>query len=136
MKVTRHPSSTNILAVSGWDIYTLPGTVACVPCGPPPTTTAITTGAKSELPAKETDEPMFYPNPANDQVKLKYELPKDCKTASIKIQDVQGKLIAEFKVDDTFDFIYLPSAYNSGLYFYSLVIDGKVIKTKKIIINK
>jgi len=45
-------------------------------------------------------------------------------------------MLEEFKITSTFDFIYLPSNYNNGLYFYSLIVDEKLIKTEKIILNK
>jgi hypothetical protein len=63
-------------------------------------------------------------------------LPKGYKTAEINIYDLQGKLIENFKVTDTFDFIYLPSDYNNGMYLYTLMVDGKAIKTEKVILNK
>ena len=113
------------------EIYDLPGSIPCSECS--------STGTVSGISAPNnpgTNNPVFYPNPVVDELKLKYELPKDYKNAEIKIYDLQGKLIEEFKVTNTFDFIYLPSDYNNGLYLYSLIIDDKKIKTEKIILNK
>jgi hypothetical protein len=112
-------------------IYTLPGTIPCVQCSSSGTVVGISSPGSAN-----PSNAVFYPNPVTDQLKLKYELPKDYKTADIKIYDLQGKLIETFKVTDTFDFIYLPSDYNNGLYLYSLNVDGKTIKTEKIILNK
>jgi hypothetical protein len=110
--------------------YSLPGSLPCSDCS-----SGVVTG-KQSIAGSETTNAVFYPNPVTDQLKLKYELPKDYKTADIKIYDLQGKLIETFKVTDTFDFIYLPSDYNNGLYLYSLSVDGKTIKTEKVILNK
>jgi hypothetical protein len=44
--------------------------------------------------------------------------------------------IENFKVTGTFDFIYLPSDYNNGMYLYTLLLDGKAMKTEKMILNK
>ena len=113
----------------GYEYYDLPGTLPCIQCG-----ANGPTSAKTELP-NET-EPVFYPNPANDQLKLKYELPKDYKTAYVKVQDMQGKEIETFRVTNDFSFIYLPKDYNNGLYIYSLIVDDKVVKREKIVLSK
>ncbi|HOZ87025.1 MAG TPA: T9SS type A sorting domain-containing protein [Bacteroidia bacterium] len=113
------------------EIYTLPGSIPCIECSSTGTVSGISSPGNPGQ-----NNPIFYPNPVTDQLKLKYELPKDYKTADINIYDLQGKLIETFKVTDTFDFIYLPSDYNNGLYLYTLNVDGKAIKTEKIILNK
>ncbi|MES2679617.1 MAG: T9SS type A sorting domain-containing protein [Bacteroidota bacterium] len=113
------------------EIYTLAGSIPCSECSSTGTVSGISSPGNPGQ-----NNPVFYPNPVTDQLKLKYELPKDYKTADIRIHDLQGKLIETFKVTDTFDFIYLPSDYNNGLYLYSLNVDGKTVKTEKIILNK
>ncbi|MEI6019694.1 MAG: T9SS type A sorting domain-containing protein [Bacteroidota bacterium] len=124
-------SSQFISSPSGWDIYTLPGSLPCIQCS----ATGTTIG-RPEYQGNNSSEPLFYPNPANDQIKLKYDLPKNYKSAEIRVQDMQGKLLETYKVTNDFDFIYVPSNYNNGLYLYSLVVDGAVIKTEKIILSK
>jgi hypothetical protein len=116
-------------AIARSEIYNLPGSLPCIECSPS-VATGIKTYSSKEVPT------VFYPNPVTDQLKLKYELPGNYKTAEIRIQDAQGKLIEVYKITNTFDFIYVPSSYNGGLYLYSLVVDGEVIKTEKIIISK
>lgn len=113
-----------------YEYYDLPGTLPCIQCsgsGP--------TSARAESQSNNS-EPVFYPNPANGQLKLKYELPAGYKTACIKVQDLQGKEIETFRVTNAFDAIYLPENYNSGLYIYSLIIDDKVVKREKIILTR
>ena len=110
--------------------YALPGTIPCIECS----STGTTVGRPEYQ--NSNPEPTFYPNPVTDQLKLKYTLPKDFKTAEIKIQDLQGKQLDSFKVTSDFEFIYLPSNYNNGLYLYSLIVDGQLIKTEKIILDK
>lgn len=115
------------------EIYTLPGTLPCVQCNEG----GIICGIPALPPATaNASGAVFYPNPVTDQLKLNYKLPAGCKTASINIYDLQGKLIENFKVTDTFDFIYLPSDYNNGMDHYTLLFDGKAIKTEKVILNK
>ena len=117
-------------SISKWTVYSLPGTIPCIQCS----ATGTTVGRPEYQ--NNNSEPVFYPNPANDQLKLKYELPKDYKTAYVKVQDMQGKEIETFRVTNDFNFIYLPKDYNNGLYIYSLIVDDKVIKREKIILSK
>lgn len=113
------------------EIYNLPGYIPCQGC-----TTGAVTGLSSNGENPVIESPQFFPNPASDQLKLKYKLPDGSRSAEMKIYDTQGKLVDEFKVTDAFDFIYLPTNFNNGLYLYSLIVDGKVVKTEKIVLNK
>jgi hypothetical protein len=116
-----------------YETYNLPGTIPCAGC-----TSGIVSGliSNEENGGNNDSEAKFFPNPAFDQLKLKYKLPEGSHLAEMKIYDMQGKLVEEFKITDTFDFIYLPTNYNNGLYLYSLIVDGKVVKTEKIVLNK
>ncbi len=111
------------------EIYSLPGSLPCIECTP-----SVATGISNYT--KKQEAIVFYPNPVSDQLKLRYELPKHYKTAEIRIQDIQGKLIEVYKVTSSFEYIYVPSNYNNGLYLYSLLVDGEVVKTEKIIISQ
>jgi hypothetical protein len=112
------------------EIYNLPGSIPCGAC------TSGTLSGISVNPNDPIDDPKIFPNPATDQLRLKYKLPEGSHLAEMKIYDTTGKVVDEFKVTDTFDFIYLPTNYNNGLYLYSLIVDGKVVKTEKIVLNK
>jgi hypothetical protein len=130
LRLTIHGLNLSILAKN--EIYALPGSIPCIECG---SDTTIVAGIFS--PGNQGfNNPIFYPNPVADQLKLRYTLPKNYKIAEIKIHDIEGKLLQEFKVTDTFDFIYLTSNYNNGMYFYTLLVDEKTIKTEKIVLNK
>lgn len=117
-------------SISKWSIYSLSGSLPCIQCS--------STGSTVGRPEYQSNisEPVFYPNPAGNELKLKYELPANYKSAFIKVQDLQGREIESFQVTHDFDFIYLPKDYNSGLYIYSLIIDEKVVKREKIILSK
>jgi hypothetical protein len=113
------------------EIYALPGSIPCTEC------IEGSMGIVGVQPVSENQNEIarFFPNPANNQLKLKYTLPEGTQKAEIKIYDLQGKLLDQLTITNDFDFIYLPSNYNSGLYLYSLLIDDKVIKTEKIILS-
>jgi hypothetical protein len=80
-----------------------------------------------------------YPNPFNSETIIEYELSKKC-FVRIKIFDVLGR-----EVEVLEDSRRLPGKYNirfsgnklsSGVYFYSLIIDGLLVNTKKMILLK
>jgi hypothetical protein len=113
------------------EVYALPGSIPCTEC----VDGSMGVAGISSLSNNTTEVARFFPNPANEQLKLNYTLPSDAKKAEIKIYDMQGKLLEQMNITNDFDFIYLPSNYNSGLYLYSLIIDDKVVKTEKIILS-
>ncbi|MBK7667770.1 MAG: T9SS type A sorting domain-containing protein [Sphingobacteriaceae bacterium] len=113
------------------EIYNLPGNLPCAGC-----TSGVVSSISGQGDNGLIEDAKFFPNPTSGQLKLKYKLPDGSHLAEMKIYDMQGKLVDEFKVTDTFDFIYLPTNYNNGLYLYSLIVDGKTIKTEKIVLNK
>lgn len=114
-----------------FELYTLPGSLPCVSCnsgGP-----VASVGSNSEV---NPQEPLFFPNPVNDQLKLKYEIPGGAQNADLKISDIEGRVLGEYRIDRTFNQIYLPSDFGNGLYFYSIYVDGKLVKTEKVILSK
>lgn len=120
------------VTTSKYEVYTLPGTIPCITCN---TQTTSGTGlAKEQL--SSTGAPVFYPNPASDQIKINYTLPSTYKKAFIRIQDAQGKVVDSYEVTSDFSDLLIPATYQNGLYLYTLEVDGNIIKTEKIIVNK
>ena len=80
-----------------------------------------------------------YPNPFNGSTKIRFEISKKG-TVYIGIFDISGKKIAEvvnkqfspgeYEVD------YISNENSSGVYFYSLRVDGILMDTKKMIVLK
>lgn len=125
MRIDIHP-------IKNYEIYNLPGSLPCAGCSSG-IVNSVASGGGSEI---LIDEASFYPNPTSDQLKLKYQLPPGWKSAKIQIYDINGKLVEDFNITDFFDFIYLPTDYNNGMYLYSLIVDDKVIKNEKIVLMK
>lgn len=103
------------------------------------TSTAIgVINLSSEIP----DEYMLfqnYPNPFNPTTHFGFQI-ADFGLVTIKVFDVTGKEIAvlvskELKAG-TYEIDFTGSAYSSGIYFYSLIVNGAVIDTKKMILIK
>ena len=84
------------------DIYSLQGTSAGV----------------NEMKSVRMQQP--YPNPANSVIVLPYQL-KQGESSTMRIYDIQGKLIETKQIDSFFDKIMLNvSGYSQGLYLYEV----------------
>lgn len=77
----------------------------------------------------------LYPNPASTYLFIEYDIIY-VKDAKIEIYNSIGAVIYNQKLEDKQDNIRISvSDFKNGLYFCSLQIDGKLINTKKILIN-
>ncbi|MCX6165586.1 MAG: YCF48-related protein [Ignavibacteriae bacterium] len=85
-----------------------------------------------------------YPNPFNPSTNIKYQI-KNSSFVSLKIYDVLGKEIATLVDENLLPGLYeTPFSINSitnyqlpsGIYFYSLYIDGVRMDTKKLVLLK
>jgi hemolysin activation/secretion protein len=77
-----------------------------------------------------------YPNPAVTSTTINYQFETQPITASIRIYNLTGSLIQEIEIDDQQNNIEFSVAeLNSGVYFYSLILDGKALKTNKLIVS-
>ncbi len=114
-----------------YEYYILPGSIPCSDCSQ-----GVVTGIAANSNDLKAAVPGFYPNPTSGYLKLKYEIPAGTKSASIKVYDMTGKLLQEMDVTNTFDNILLPPEFNNGMYLYSLIVDGVVVKNEKIVLIK
>ncbi len=78
------------------------------------------------------------PNPADEQtiISVLVNNPKSIKNAKISIVDIQGKLVKEIPVSliQGINEILYDHGYNvSGIYFYSLILNGVVVDKKKMV---
>lgn len=88
----------------------------------------------------DADKPFLAqntPNPLSENTKIEYYLPENTKKAFINMFDLNGKLIKSQPLSGTgIGSINLKiEDVSSGLYTYSLTIDGVMIDTKKMIIE-
>jgi photosystem II stability/assembly factor-like uncharacterized protein len=85
-----------------------------------------------------------YPNPFNPATNIKYQISKTgkSKTAKVKIiiYDITGRetviLVNEEQSAGTYQADWNASGFSSGVYFYSLIIEGKIIDTKRMVLIK
>lgn len=77
-----------------------------------------------------------FPNPANEKVSFKYELPSDVTDARIIIRNMIGAVVKEVRLSQqtgeaTIDTYEL----NEGVYFYSYILNDKIYVTRKLVIQ-
>ncbi|MBR1769058.1 MAG: T9SS type A sorting domain-containing protein [Bacteroidales bacterium] len=77
------------------------------------------------------------PLPASSYTNISYSIPAQYNKADIVIRNPLGAVTAKYRVQTgkvgklTLDV----SDFNSGIYFYSIIADGKTLSTKKLIIK-
>ena len=78
----------------------------------------------------------IYPNPSTDNVSVNYELPSEVKTASVKIVNLLGSVVMEEHIEIGNNSMRMNiSNLDGGIYFYSLLINGEIYSTKKLIVR-
>jgi hypothetical protein len=77
------------------------------------------------------------PNPFNQTTRISYYVPGTTRNASIRIADLSGRQIKSYTVSSGSEQSLVVNAGElmPGTYTYSLVIDGKIIDTKKLILT-
>jgi len=77
------------------------------------------------------------PNPFKGQTIIRFKLAENAKEAAICIYDMSGKLIQKCPISSGMENISVGGyELNEGLYLYSLVVNGREIDTKKMVITK
>lgn len=74
------------------------------------------------------------PNPSNGQTKIGYFVPEMSESAMIQILDMNGTLIKTLVIHNKGEgeFVVQSSELSPGIYIYSLIIDGKIIDSKRM----
>ncbi len=80
-----------------------------------------------------------YPNPFNPTTNIKYQI-VNSSFVRLVVFDVQGKeitaLVNEVQKPGTYLADWNAAGYSSGVYFYSLIIEGKLTDTKRMVLVK
>ncbi|MDB5284686.1 MAG: hypothetical protein JWO06_3761, partial [Bacteroidota bacterium] len=99
----------------------------------------ITTAISDIMPA--ADAPQLFQNTSNpfsDQTFISYYLPSLSQQAFIQVHDVTGKLIRSFTIAGVGKGTITLNAENmqSGIYLYSMIVNGQKIDTKRLVIAR
>jgi hypothetical protein len=77
-----------------------------------------------------------FPNPTNNSITLPYKLDSG-KEGKLVINDINGKILFEYKIDTTFDNVLIDTnTMTAGNYFYSIFSSDKKVSTGKFIVTK
>jgi len=78
------------------------------------------------------------PNPFSSITEVRYTLPQAYKKGVLVVSDLQGKEIKSFKLKSGNNQTLEISSNNleNGLYLYSMIVDGKILETKRFVISK
>ncbi len=104
-------------------------------------------GITANIVAESTTDKLFrsdklvvnniYPNPANEQAFLEYKVSGKFKTANITFYNLLGVAVADFALDKNDEKLRLStSGWDPGIYMYQLVVDGKKLATKKLLVTR
>lgn len=78
------------------------------------------------------------PNPFSERTTITLNIPKDITTAAVFFYDMSGKQIGKRMITERgkTQISVTSTDFGEGMYLYSLIADGKVIATRKMILTK
>jgi hypothetical protein len=76
------------------------------------------------------------PNPFNQNTVINYYVPQNTGNAFINITDMNGRVIKTFEAKGNGQLMIESGQLTSGTYQYALVVNGKLVDTKKMVIMK
>ena len=77
------------------------------------------------------------PNPFKEQTVIRFLLADDTSDASICIFDMTGKTLKKLPISSGMDSVSIGGhELGEGMYLYSLIVNGRVIDTKRMVISK
>jgi len=77
-----------------------------------------------------------FPNPANLSVSMKYDITEFSHKGQIVFYDMLGKAVKEIALSDKKGTAKINvDDLNAGVYFYSFLVDGKAVSTKKLVVS-
>ncbi len=78
----------------------------------------------------------IYPNPANDYATIDYNVNSGFSEASISFYNLLGHEVAIYELDKFDKKLKVQTTnWDSGVYLYQLVVDGKKVATKKLLVR-
>lgn len=98
--------------------------------------------SKNSSSDKMLNEPVLFqntPNPFGEKTTIKYHLNNTNDESSIIVFDLNGKLVKTYPLDKQNvdgEIQIVAGTFINGMYYYSLVVNGKEINTMKMILSK
>lgn len=90
------------------------------------------------IPVTSADLRQNQPNPFTETTLIKYAIPDNVYQAELQITDVNGRLLKTIVIDQRGEGTTRLQAQSlsAGTYFYSLVLDGRALESKKMVLTK
>ncbi|HRH60189.1 MAG TPA: tail fiber domain-containing protein [Chitinophagaceae bacterium] len=77
------------------------------------------------------------PNPLSSVTNIRFNVPSNAVSAQLVITDMNGKTLKQFQLTKGAGSVNVDaSSLSEGTYNYSLIVDNKLVETKKMVINK
>jgi len=99
---------------------------------------ASSTGSSNNIVSKEISGVTLeqnQPNPFNQATTIHYQLPKSS-AGQINVYDINGTLVKTIKADESGQALINGSDLKAGTYSYTLVVNGKMAVSKKLVLIK
>ena len=78
----------------------------------------------------------IYPNPAHDYATIDYTITGSVNEVNMSFYNLLGHEVANFEIDKSDRKLKVQTTnWDSGIYLYQLVIDGKKVVTKKLLVR-
>lgn len=78
------------------------------------------------------------PNPYSDKTTIPYYLPDDFNVANMLITDINGQLVKRVPLEQSGkgELTLRTEGLNAGQYIYSLIVDGRKVQSRKMVVNQ
>jgi|GEM_PF-851654 len=97
----------------------------------------LTAAAGIESVATNYNVSNISPNPASSNVSLNYDLKNTPQPASVKIYNMLGTLVRTVSLETYSSNTKIDiTSLEEGMYFYSVVIGGKAVKTSRLVVSR
>ena len=78
------------------------------------------------------------PNPFTSETEIRMTVPDQVRNASVMIYNLEGKQMKNMQVNDRGEVSVkiLGNELSAGMYLYTLIADGKVVDTKRMVLTR
>lgn len=77
------------------------------------------------------------PNPFREETNIEFKVPASANSAKVQLTNTSGEIVRNYSLSKGTNQLNIKSnSLENGTYFYSLIIDGELVDTKQMIIQK